>query len=190
MPKEGTRTFNALLRAFGIGGEDGRRLRFALGNDISPVVDADAYDPWPTFLATTLAFAVVGERCIVDLSAPADRGILVRQLVLTGATDMHVTVQWTESPVNGGAGYIQNVLGLVSGSGVAPLSGMQFGTIVQVGQRDPAVVYGRGAGGESVWFPQPFALGAGRRLIINPSTDNTAITGYVMWSEPRVPPPS
>ncbi len=70
MPKQGTRTFFQLLRSFGIGGMEGRRLSFALANDVAGIVDVDDYDPMDNYVMVGAHVAAAGTRGVYILQSP------------------------------------------------------------------------------------------------------------------------
>lgn len=68
MPGKSYRTFQQLLRAFGLTGA-GEDLRFELSRLVLPVVDADDYDPPPVYGYSILVPAVAGEFAYVEIKA-------------------------------------------------------------------------------------------------------------------------
>jgi hypothetical protein len=70
VPKTGQRVFLNLLRAFGVlGAAGGDELRFPLSGAVSPVVDADDYDPAPLHGFGLSSPLVVGEFSWIELEA-------------------------------------------------------------------------------------------------------------------------
>lgn len=70
MPKTSSRRFLNLLRAFGVAGAGGGdELRFPLAGTVTPIVDADAYDPAPIYGIGIFVAAVAAQQSFVEIKA-------------------------------------------------------------------------------------------------------------------------
>lgn len=188
MPKQGTRTFPNLLRVFGIAGAEGRRLKFALGNDVSAIVNADSYDPHPTFMVQT------------DTIGPF--GVLEFPLyVITAPPDAVLAIQaYQEDPLAGNFGFTiaENLPALtpgnttvhvpVSGLGVASgASVFEASTLVDLMLTPPYVEPRNGP----IWnvFAPEFYLSPRRSVIMSGTANGSFDSAGFLWREIAQPPP-
>lgn len=194
MPKKGQRTFFNLLRVFGIVGEEGRRLSFALGNDISPVVNADDYDPPPGYASWQNDIGPeVGEFTFWSLDVSLTAHIHVHQIWgnTLGGADIEVLVLPSFAALSGFQ--LSNLLvhASVSGSGKTSNSFVRTGGVLN----DPTLTFPsmslRDSNTQTV-------LAGGRGLVIGPKRILVLLTEVgesfqwvgATWTEMEPPPAS
>jgi len=189
VPKQGTRTFFGLLRTFGVFGDEERRLKFGLGNDISPIVDADNYDPLPTYGISAVVGAVVGDFAFVSIEAPPTAALHIWSWFIN---------------TNGGDAFALCApsllsLDVTSASGITPMtgSGVPSRTVAISGQLnvDESVNHPSMDLDEDVQYQfggtggRGFVLGPDRLFVLgNPTANNAIVNSGILWTEVEQPP--
>jgi len=182
VPKQGSRTFPSLLRAFGIAGDVGRRLKFALGNDISPIVNADEYDPQPQSYVRHLTQALAGHRSFVEVVAPADRPIFI--IMLWYQVSAFFTIAETLPPVGTGSRTGLTLTDDYSSSHGLPLQGsLNAGEY----QTAPQPQFQFNAGAAQI-FVKPLVIGPGRVFATYGNTNASHHINIIYYMPQETPP--
>lgn len=174
MPKQTSRSWISLLRAFGVRGAE--ELPFPLDSGVKAVVDADRYDPNPHYLLASREGSQVGERGVLEISATVVTLWIPRVQVLTSTGQINIFTTMAVPTVAPGPGLGFTAINVQSSHGTAP--------------RFSAVTFTRAgavpAGGLNIDNPVdfgPFALRRGMQMQITHSNVATLLDAMAIVEE-------